>query len=441
MPDDDGQEPPPENVIHMHAKKKRAKFRPDLLEVGRILREEPELGSGTMFKLDLFSGETLLMRAVPVPGVPRSGKHEPRPTTDVDISHLIVWLIANGASKTVSPGVVDRAVQVEGERTAFSSARAALDGLPAWDGVYRLERFWIDVCGAIEAEEGMNDLEVMRRIKYLHATAECFFTSIVARILRPGCKVDSMVVLEGPQGTLKSTLLRVLAFDKDEWFSDSMVADLKNKDARQHLSGKLIIEMAELAQFQSSRVENLKAFISAQDDKYRPSYGRRDVIHRRQCVFIGTTNSNDYLVDLTGNRRFWPIQCGEIDIALARRLMPQLYAEAIKRYMDGRHWWLPRDMEALAEVEQRARLTDDPWEDGAKSLVDARQREARAQGEPVFWVTTVDVLAAIEVKRENWDKAMTMRAGLLLTKFGGSNKQLPRGKGWPRRGYRFHVEA
>jgi predicted P-loop ATPase len=439
---DDGAEPPPENVIRMEAKKKRVKFRPDLLEVGRILREEEELGAGTMFKLDLFSGETLLMRPVPRPGVKRTVKHEPRPTTDVDITHLIEWLIANGATKTVSPGVVDRAVQAEGERNAYSSAREALDTLPAWDGVYRLEKFWIDVCGAQAAEEGMDDLEIMRQTRYLHATAECFFTSIVARILRPGCKVDTMVVLEGPQGTLKSTLLRVLAFDRDEWFSDSMVADLKNKDARQHLGGKLIIEMAELAQFQSSRVENLKAFISAQDDKYRPSYGRRDVIHKRQCVFVGTTNSDDYLSDVTGNRRFWPIRCGEIDIAKARELMPQLYAEAIKRFIDKKPWWLPRDIELLAEAEQRARLTNDPWEGAAREAIDRFRREAIAKELQVFWVTTTDVLETIQAKRETWDRGMEMRAGMLLTKLGGKNRQLPRpDKRWPRRGFRFEIRA
>jgi predicted P-loop ATPase len=438
---DDGQDPPPENVIHMQARRKRPKFKASELEVGRILREEEELGAGTMFKLDTFSGATLLMRPIPRPGVKISTKHKPRDTTDIDITHLIEWLQANGGGDKVARGKVDAAVQAEGARNAFSSAQEALDALPAWDGVYRLEKFWTDVCKVVAHEEGMDDLETHKRLRYLQATAKCLFIGIVARILRPGCKLDTIAILEGPQGSLKSTLLRVMAFDKDEWFSDSMVTDLGSKDARQHLRGKLIVELAEMSQLRGSKVESLKAFISAQDDKYRPSYGRRDVMYHRQCVFIGTTNHDDYLVDLTGNRRFWPIKCGEVDIHKARAMMPQLYAEAIAAFYKGEQWWLPPDVELLAEEEQRARLTDDPWEGGAVEAVAFERKRAVADDKPFFFMTTTHVLETIKVRREDWNKGMEMRAGLLLTKLGGKRMKLPRGEGFPKRGWRFDLRG
>jgi putative DNA primase/helicase len=441
MQDDDGGNggPPPENVTVLHPKKKRPKFKPNELEISRLLREEPELGAGTMFRQDTFSGATLLMRPIPRPGLKLPTKFVPRDVTDIDVTALIEWLIANGASKDVSRTKVDAAIQAEGERNAFSSAKEALDALPAWDQISRLDKFMTVICGAKGWEDGMDDLQSFRRQRYLSVVGRILFIGLVARIVRPGCKLDTVVIFEGEQGTLKSTLLRTIAFDREEWFSDSMVADLSSKDARQHLRGKLVVELGEMSQLRSTKVESLKQFISAQDDKFRPSYGRRDVMHRRQCVFIGTTNHGNYLVDLTGNRRFLPIACGDIDIPKSREWMPQLYAEAINAFSKGEPWWLPPDVELDAEQEQRERLTDDPWEDSVRETVEQARRAAVANEKLMFWVRTVDVLSAIEAKREAWDKGMEMRAGLLLVKLGGKHGKLPRGEGWPKRGYRFDL--
>jgi predicted P-loop ATPase len=330
--------------------------------------------------------------------------------------------------------LVARAIEAEGERNSFSSAREALDRLPAWDQVHRLDKFWSEVCGAQLIEEGMDDLQSWQRQRYLAATARCFFIGLVARILEPGCKVDSIVILEGAQGSFKSTLLRVIAFDEDQWFSDSMTADLKNKDARAHLRGKLIIELAELSQFRSTKIEGLKAFLSAQDDKYRPPYGKGEVTYKRQCTFVGTTNDTDYLVDLTGNRRFWPIRCGEINIAVAREMMPQLYAEALHWWRAGERWHLPKDIELIAEDEQRERLSDDPWEDKARELVEEKRGYAKGMW---AWVSTGELLTLVGVALDKRDRAAEMRAGKLLTKLSGKRMKRPRGEGWPTWGYRF----
>ena len=428
----------PENVVPLRAVKKK-KFTPSLRTIGQILREAPELGAGTMFRLNEFSGQLLLMRPIPRPDVAAAGKHEVRDVMDVDITHLIEWLDAHGGGHKISPELVARAVYAEGHRNRFSTAREALDRLPSWDGKYRIDKFFQDVCGAVGHEPGMDELESFKRQRYLAAAARVLFYGIVARILRPGCKLDTVIILEGQQGTFKSTLLRVIAFDREEWFSDSMVADLKNKDARAHLRGKLIVELAEMSQIKGSRIESMKAFLSAQDDKYRPPYGKGEVTYRRQVTFIGTTNDSDYLVDMTGNRRFLPIACGKIDVDKARELMPQIYAEAITAFYKGEPWWLAADIEVLAEAEQRARLTDDPWEKVVQVEIDARHRDAGGRGEVEFWVTSSDVLAAIGVPMERQDNAGQQRAGRLLAKMGGKRGKLPRGEGFPRRGYRFDV--
>jgi predicted P-loop ATPase len=407
-------------------KKRRKKQEATEFVIMQALRSEPELHAGNLFRLDTFSGQTLLMHPIPVPGITPPKHWEPVDTTDVHIGHLLIWLQSNNFTKA-SVSRVGRAIDIEADRNKFSAAKQALDELPKWDGKCRLDTFWIDVCGAAIAEQGMDQQDIRQRQRYLSATARCFFISIVARILRPGCKVDTMPVLEGPQGTLKSSLLRVIAFDRDEWLSDSMSPDLASKDAKSHLAGKLIVELSEMQQMKGTRSESLKNFLSAQDDKFRPSYGRRDIIQKRQCVFVGTTNHGDYLRDETGNRRFWPIQCSQIDIMLAREIMPQLYAEAKQALLaNEEQWWLPSDVEFIAEIEQDNRLTADPWEDGVKTVIDGRRNSAAGLGEGVFWVSTTDALSAIEVDRAKWDSQKQDRVQRILRKYGGKNKRLPR---------------
>lgn len=195
--------------------------------------------------------------------------------------------------------------------------------------------------------------------KYLAAVAKKFMISAVARALKPGCKVDSMLVLEGAQGAGKSSAARVLAgFD---YFSDNLPA-MGTKDASDHIRGKWIIEVGELSAMQKSEVESTKAFISRQEEKFRPAYNRKEITYKRRCVFIGTTNQDAYLRDETGNRRFWPVRVETIDLTRLKRDRDMLWAEAVYLYRNGEKWHLTDDEVPLAVAAQQDRVSEDIWQ-------------------------------------------------------------------------------
>jgi predicted P-loop ATPase len=168
-----------------------------------------------------------------------------------------------------------------------------------------------------------------------------------------------MPILEGAQGRGKSTLLRVLF---EPWHSDE-IADFGSKDAAMQLSGAWLIEISELDAMSRADAGRIKAFISRTTDRYRPPYGTRVIEQPRSCVFWGTTNSDGYLRDDTGGRRFWPVKIGRIDIDGLAAVRDQLWAEAQHAYGAGEKWWFQSpDVQNAAEEEQRARYEGDPWD-------------------------------------------------------------------------------
>lgn len=195
---------------------------------------------------------------------------------------------------------------------------------------------------------------------YHEAVGRCWFISMAARINEPGCKVDTMPVLFGPQGTSKSTSLEVIG---GKWYATiNTTAD--SKDFLDALRGLLVAEVAELDAISGNRVENsrVKTLLSTRVDRYRPPYGRTSRDFRRTAVLVGTTNDPGWHRDETGGRRFWPVHCaGDIDLAWLRENREQLFAEAQARYVAGEAWWdVPRGDQEAAIL---AHYSADPWED------------------------------------------------------------------------------
>ena len=212
---------------------------------------------------------------------------------------------------------------------------------------------------------------------------------------------------------------------RDEWFTDSLPHDLTSKDARAHLAGRWLVEMGEIAQFRRSEIEMVKSYLSCQIDKYRPSYGRSDISVPRQCVFVGTTNATTYLHDPTGNRRFWPVKIGTIQLDKVGTVIDQLWAEAVAAYRAGEAWWLSAKLERLAAREQQSRVEHDPWYEQIAEFVDSRVTDDTK-------FTTADILDSLDVKKDRRERVHEMRVGNVLRELGCERRRV-RGAGGRRR--------
>lgn len=220
-----------------------------------------------------------------------------------------------------------------------------------WDGLPRLDTLFIDYLGADDTA-------------YVRAVTRKMFVAAIKRLYEPGCKFDYMLVLVGPQGAHKSSILAKMG---KQWFSDSLKT-FDSKEAGEHLQGAWIIEIGELAAMKKAEVDEIKQFLSKESDRYRVAYDRMVSDFPRKCVFFGTTNNNNFLQDTTGNRRFWPVTVDPEKrtmnhfVDLTDHLVGQLWAEAMSLYSGGEPLELGQSMYADAQKMQERHMDTDPRE-------------------------------------------------------------------------------
>ena len=233
---------------------------------------------------------------------------------------------------------------------SFHPIRDYLNGLPAWDGKKRVETLLIECLEADDTE-------------YVRTVTRKTFAAAVARVLNPGVKFDSVLVLDGVQGIGKSSLFKDLI--GDQYYSETLsMGDMNDKSGAEKLQGFWIVEIAELAGMKKADIEKVKGFLSTTDDKYRPSYGRTVESHPRQCVIIASVNGErGYLRDITGNRRFWVVKVKQTEQRkrwnFSKEERDQIWAEARKYYEDGEKLYLEGDMIEAAEDAQMQAMEED----------------------------------------------------------------------------------
>ena len=308
----------------------------------RLIMEHDPLIRGR-FWVDRFARRLKCKGPFPWPGP--AGE---RGWSDTDDSGMR-WYIETAYQVTGVAKVVD-ATNLTAERHARDPVLEYLTGL-SWDGRPRVDTLMIDYLGAEDSD-------------YVRAVTRKMLVAAVARILRPGCKFDQVMIISGPQGIGKSTLLRKLG---RSWFSDS-VCTFVGKDAREAIQGVWIVELGELTALDKSESEAAKQFISQTEDWFRAAYGRRTEQYPRRCVFFGTSNKDAYLRDSTGNRRFWPVDAGKyapkrsVFDDLTDAEVDQIWAEAVQLFGRGEPLYLDDAINSEARDVQEAHREEDPWE-------------------------------------------------------------------------------
>jgi predicted P-loop ATPase len=336
---------------------------------GKTGRPLPNLANALTFLRDMLPRHFAYDEMLCITKLMRPLRDEPgfapRPCTDVDVG-IVQELIQRQGISQISSDVAHQAVDLRANECQFHPVKDYLNGLE-WDNVSRISTFFPTY---FKSDDGEYEKNVGCMV----------LISMVARIFKPGCRADHMPVIEGIQGAQKSTACRIIA---GEWYSENLPALSSGKEVSQHLRGKWLIEVAEMHTMTRAEVSELKAFVSRTTERYRPPYGRKEVVEPRQCIFFGTTNRSAYLRDETGGRRFWPVKVpdtGIVDLDALMRDRDQLFAEAVQRYHDGDPWWPDRDFERATIAPQQAeRYEADAWEEEIAKYLENRAAEGVVQ--------------------------------------------------------------
>ncbi|HEV7457335.1 MAG TPA: virulence-associated E family protein [Roseococcus sp.] len=338
------------------------------------------------------------------PSDPHAPGPYPRPWTRADAA-LFAAYIQRTYTHKMRRETVEDAMEVEAARNRWHPIRDWLASL-TWDRIPRLHRLIPQGFGA-------------NPTPYTQAIGAKLCIAAVRRVRQPGVKFDHVPVAQGAQGRGKSTAWAAL-FGPD-LFSDALPDDLADKDAAMALRGVWGLEMAELTQLLASEPEAIKAFITRAVDRYRPPYGRVVLEVPRQGVLVGTTNAQEWLRDPTGNRRFWPFDCGEIDVEWIRANREQLWAEAAQREAEAEpHWLDEADDREEAEAQQQERMVEDPWHWKVRDYVDGL-RDVKA---------SVLLEHAINMPVYQQTRQAQMRIAAILTRLGWRKVHSRAGNSW-----------
>jgi predicted P-loop ATPase len=293
-----------------------------------------------------------------------------------------------------------------------------------WDGARRLATW-------LTTYMGVEDNELHRHIGII------ILVALVRRVRSPGCKFDTIPVFEGPEGKGKSTILRALA-GSDENFTDQTILGRDDRTQQELMRGKLVVEIPDLSGLKRAEVEHVKAFASRTFERARPAYGRCVLEQPRRCIIFGTTNETNYLQSRTGNRRFWPVLTGKIDISSFERDREQLLAEAAELEAEGYSVILPEELWPAAGEAQEARMIEEPWFDKLAAVTGG---VFEGKDGPEERITTTELLALLEIPTERQSDHHTKRLRHVMRSLGwrgpdrlrfGSGRNAPFKRGYRR---------
>lgn len=255
--------------------------------------------------------------------------------SDSDEAHLRHYF--ERVYNIVSKSKIEDAIEVVSIRNRFHPVRDYLNSL-SWDGINRLDSVLIDFMGAEDN-------------RYTRAVTRKWFVAAVARIFEPGCKFDYMLCLAGEQGARKSMFFDIIG---GEWFNESFsFSMIGKKEAAEQLNGSWIIEVAELAGLKKTEVQAVKKFLAQRKDEQRNAFKHFKTLNKRQCIFGGNYNEDEPFRDVTGNRRFWPVQVTRLErLKEFKTIRNQLWAEALHYYKEGEELFLSEELEADAKAIQ-----------------------------------------------------------------------------------------
>lgn len=332
-----------------------------------LLQCEPDLKG--LVRWNAFHMQVELTRA---PSWPTTHTRYPAFMTDSDRTSLLVKLQRAGIS--FNRRQIDEALRAVPSWGYVDPLFEAINALE-WDGQERISRWLVDYCGADDTE-------------YVRTVGRKFLIGAIARALKPGAKVDSTLVIEGKQGTGKSSLVRALAM-RPEFASDAFPNLKTDRYPEMRLRGCWIMEVPELTGVSKADINLVKEFLTRHEDRSRDPYSSVIESRPRRCVFIATTNQSEYLRDPTGSRRFWPVHTGAIKLNGLTKIAPQLWAEAKAAYLAGEKWHL----EGLAidsQIKQASlREVADPLVDMIESYVRYQKLNAVSPAE-VMWAVMAD---------------------------------------------------